>query len=54
MIGILRVVFGLPLAIGGVYLWVARSRNIKEWWVTGYVLYSLTYLAIFHLWLRAI
>jgi hypothetical protein len=54
MVQVLSVVCGIPAAVAGVCFWVVPARKIKTAWALGGVIYVLGYLAVFHLWLKAI
>ncbi len=53
MIVFLRVLFGIPAAAIGVWLWITPSRKVKGEWVAAAMVYMVAYLAIFHFWLKA-
>ncbi len=50
----LRVIFGIPAVVGGVYMWITPNKKIRNSLATSFFVYSALYIAVFHFWLKAL
>jgi hypothetical protein len=51
---VLLIVFGIPVALGGVYMWSTGAKTRKQQLFVGLIIvYDFLFISIFHWWLKA-